>query len=186
MSKAQNPVIDIENRNGNRQTNAYYKDTNNLLNQYVGTYVYNYGNVSFKIVLEKRIQQYNGDFYEDIIIGEYQYIENNIELSNTIPEINTVYNNQIKHNIYGYSLINNNNREWLCSSCNLNNKRLRGVIKDVSTSIGANIFLHRTVENNQEVLKVKISNVDRIIVVSGQSAPSEFSLPVGEFTMIKQ
>ena len=41
-------IIDIQDKDGNRDTNTYYKDVNNLLNPYEGTYVYTNGNTIFK------------------------------------------------------------------------------------------------------------------------------------------
>ena len=39
--QAQSPIIDINNKNGEYINGAYYKDVNNLLNQFEGTYVLN-------------------------------------------------------------------------------------------------------------------------------------------------
>jgi hypothetical protein len=61
--------------------NSYYKDVNNILNDFEGTWLYQSGNTSLKLTLVKSIQFFNGDFYEDTIIGGYQYIENGIEKS---------------------------------------------------------------------------------------------------------
>ncbi|MFN4313275.1 MAG: DUF6705 family protein [Chitinophagaceae bacterium] len=44
-------------------------------------------NTSFKIVLVKKVQQYNGECYEDLIIGEYQYIVNGVEKVNTLSKL---------------------------------------------------------------------------------------------------
>ena len=52
-SIAQSPVVDIENKPSFRETvtNTYYKDINNFMNPFVGTWIYINGNTSFKIVL---------------------------------------------------------------------------------------------------------------------------------------
>ena len=39
-------IIDIQDKDGNRDTNTYYKDVNNLLNPYEGTYIYTNGKSS--------------------------------------------------------------------------------------------------------------------------------------------
>lgn len=92
--KAQNPVIDIIGARMGQPDGYNIKDLNSLLNPFEGTYLYANGTTSFKIILVKKEHQYNGRYYEDLIIGEYQYIENGIERVNTLSQINTVYNDQ--------------------------------------------------------------------------------------------
>lgn len=184
---AQNPVIDISESELGQPDGYYIKDMNSLLNPFEGTYLYTNGTTSFKIILVKKVQQYNGRYYEDLIIGEYQYIENGIEKVNTLNQINTVYNNQRVHNIDGNFVVNNNFREWKCPTCPANEKRLSLSIRDVATDRYAHIGMRRTTENGQQVMKIKISHVTggNIILQENQPPPA-FSLPQGEFTLIKQ
>lgn len=185
--KAQNPIIDITSSELGQPDGYYSKDINNLLNPFQGTYIYTNGNTSFKIILTKKVQQYNGRFYEDLIIGEYQYIKNGIEQINTLSNLNVVYNNQaIKHAISGKLIVNNNFRFWKCPQCNINEKRLSAGIKDRSTNRFAYITMRRTVIAGQEVMQIKISHVTGEMQIAGQPAPPNFSLPLGEFTLIKQ
>lgn len=183
LCKAQNPIIDISESEMGLPNGYYMKDINNLLNPFEGTYLYTNGNTVFKIVLVKKIQQYNGEYYEDLIIGEYQYITNGIERVNTINEINTVYNDQRSHNIDGNLIVDNNFRIWKCPTCPANEKRLHGSIRDASTNRYARITMRRTNENGQEVLKIYISSVSWAY---DENAP-DFSLPLlNELTLIKQ
>jgi hypothetical protein len=102
--KAQTPVIDLNDRNGERISGAYYKDTNNLLTPFEGTYVLNDGVNYLKIVFQKKIMQYTGSEYEDLLIGEYQYKENGVEKINTLSRLTTplqhVYHHAIDGNHY--------------------------------------------------------------------------------------
>lgn len=185
--KAQTPIIDISESELGQPDGYYIKDINNYLNPFEGTYLYTNGNTSFKIILVKKVQQYNGRYYEDLIIGEYQYIENGVEKVNTLSNINIVYNNQsIKHAISGNLIVDNNFRYWKCPTCPTNERRFSGGIKDVTTGRGASITMRRTNENGQEVMKIKISHVMGVALPAGQPAPPDFSLPQGEFTLIKQ
>ncbi|MCU7613070.1 hypothetical protein N0B16_01325 [Chryseobacterium sp. GMJ5] len=184
LFKSQSVVIDISDSELNQPTGYYSKDMNNVLNQFEGTYLFTNGNTSLKIVLVKKIKQYNNSYYEDLIIGEYQYIVNGVEKINTLSNLNVVYNNQFaKHAIAGSSPINNNNREWKCPQCNLNEKRLRAKIIDRTTDRHATILIRKTIVNGQEVLQVKVRDV---LPDFENVSPLEFSLPKGEFTMIKQ
>lgn len=181
----QNPVIDLLDDNGSEISGAYYKDVNNLLNPFEGTYIYTDGSKTLKIVLVKKVMQYNGSYYEDLIIGEYQYAVNGIERVNTLSQINTVYNNQKRHNICGNFIIyNNETRMWKCPECFPNEKRLLLTIEDVSTGRVADLFMRKMNVSGQDVAKVKISNVMRNF--SANPNPPEFSLPQGEFVMVKQ
>lgn len=83
-------------------------------------------------------------------------------------------------------LINKNNREWKCPLCDPNELRLRAGIIDVSVDRGANYIMRRTIENGQQVIKAKISHVTGVTYLAGGPAPLDFTLPQGEFTLIKQ
>lgn len=185
--KAQNPIINIEDADGFPTTGIYYKDINNLLNPFEGTYIYTNGTTTFKMILVKKVQQYNGRYYEDLIIGEYQYIENGVEKVNTLNQINTVYNDQRSHNIDGNFVVNNNFRGWKCPTCPTNEKRLSLSIRDAATDNYARIGMRRTTENGQEVMKIKISHVTaQSYNVDTEPVPPDFSLLLGEYTLIKQ
>lgn len=186
ISNAQTPIINIGDSRFNQPDGYYMKDINNQLNPFQGTYVYTNGTTSFKIVLTKKIQQYNGRYYEDLIIGEYQYIKNGVEQVNTLNLINTVYSNQTRHNIAGNSIVDNNFRYWKCPTCAPNEKRLKCSIVDEFSKRYGSLIMRRTIEAGVEVMKINISHISRAILVEGQPAPPEFSLPIGELTLIKQ
>lgn len=189
--KAQSPIINIVDLDGTRQTNAYYKDVNYLLNPFEGTFIYTNGSDIFKIVLvKKELQAYNG-YYEDLIIGEYQYIKEGVEIANTLSEISTNYMNQRTHKIDGNILVDKNYRGWKCSECNISEFRLRTTIQDIVSGRFADLIMWRTSTLNstgvvQEVLKIKFTNISRAILVEGEPEPLDFTLPIGEFTLIKQ
>jgi hypothetical protein len=186
FTKSQSPIVNINGEDGSRITGAYYKDVDGLLTAYEGTYIYTNGNTILKMVLVQKVQQYNGRYYEDLIIGEYQYIKNGVEKVNTLSQLNTVYNDQRSHNIDGNTLISNINRRWRCPLCLPGEKRLSASIRDAATDNYANIFMRRTIENGQQLLKIKISNVMGMPYHVNQGPPPEFSLPLGEFIFVKQ
>lgn len=171
--------------------NGYYaKDLDNLLDPFQGTYIYNNGNTSFKIVLTKMIMQPVGSHFEDMIIGEYQYIENGIEKINTLSNLNVNYPNQfLKHNIASKYIIKNiNSRLWKCPQCNSNEKRLAADLEDKISGRSADFLMRRTIINGQEVMQVMIQHISSDPIVVGSSVPAqpEFSLPTDEFIMTKQ
>lgn len=184
--KAQSPIIDIIDDDGSEVNGAYYKDVNNLLNPFEGTYVYTSGSTTLKIVLVKKVLQYNSQYYEDLIIGEYQYIKDGVQIANTLSEITTTYLNQRNHKIEGNLIVDKNYRVWKCTSCSLTENRLSTQIEDVVSERFAELVLRRTTEGGQEVMKIKITNISRVIEIDDQPTAPDFALPTGEFTLIKQ
>lgn len=83
---AQNPILTLNDQGWNNIDNAYYQDNNNVLDDFEGIWLYENDNTSLKIELVKSVQYYNGKFYEDILIGGYQYIENGEEVINTLSD----------------------------------------------------------------------------------------------------
>ena len=181
-------IVDITDTTYSSINNTFYnyykKDLNNVLNPFQGTYIYTNGNTSFKIVLKKMIKQTEGLHFEDLIIGEYQYIVNGVEIINTLSNLDVIYDNQyIKHAIAGNSPISNNNRAWKCPQCSPNEKRLRARIIDRNTDRYASIYMRKTIVSGQEILQVKIGQIQPAFE---NMNPPDFSLPKGEFTMMKQ
>src|SRR5690606_103459 len=97
--KAQSPIFPLDDWDYG-QANSYYKDLNNKLNPFEGTWLYTNGNTSLKIILEKRLMQFNGDYYIDLIVGEYRYVENGVEKINTLSDLSLDLGED--HSIYGY------------------------------------------------------------------------------------
>lgn len=52
--KGQSPIISIEDATAEEIENAYYKDTNNILDPFVGSWVLNDGTTYLKIVFKKK------------------------------------------------------------------------------------------------------------------------------------
>ena len=98
---AQSPIIDLQAWEGNIIPGFYLKDVNNVLDPFVGTWLYTNGTTSLEIVLVKKIMKPFGRYYEDLIIGEYRYVLNGVEKFNSINNLNTVYHNESYHRIYG-------------------------------------------------------------------------------------
>lgn len=187
--KSQSVIIDIT-KSGAGQPNDYYrKDFNNLLDNFQGTYLYSNGNTSLKIVLKKMIKQSNGSHYEDLIVGEYQYVENGTERINTLSNLNVTYSNEfLKHSIAGSSVIPSNTFLWTCQQCNASEKVLRTTFRDKISDRSADFFIRRKISSGQDILQVKICNVSAQSINVNNPEPSQlpFALPVGEFTLIKQ
>ena len=155
VCSAQTTVIDILDKDGTRTTGAYYQDTNYLLNTFEGTWIYTNGSTSLKIELVKKIRQYNRAYYEDLIIGEYEYKVNNVALISTLSEINTIYPNQpAQHNIGGNSLIKKTTKP-ICADCLNDEKRLELGFQDPILDSYGYMIIKKTTQNGQEAIRIR-------------------------------
>jgi hypothetical protein len=183
---AQNPIIDITAQNGSRVNGAYYIDDNLLLNQFEGTWLYTNGSNSLKIVLVKKEMQYNTQYYEDLIIGEYQYIENGVEKVNTLSSISNNYPNQILHRIAGNSVLNNTNKPP-CNDCDAFEKRLRLMFTEPNSELYGTMIVRKIMIGSEEAIKIIIRKTSKPVWIEGTTPPpSDFMVPSGEYTLIKQ
>jgi len=152
--KAQSPVLPLDDMGAYDQTNAYYKDLDNELDDFVGTWLYTDGDTSLKIILKKEEMHFNGRYYEDLIVGEYQYIEDGVEKINTLTDLNTVQG--FEHEING----NNIYKDCIflpVSDCIEGETRLGVILSDPITNHQASTLLHKRTVNGQEALNVFMS-----------------------------
>lgn len=183
---AQSPIINIKDQDGTLLTGAYYKDSDNLLNPYEGTFIYTNGNISFKVVLEKKTQQYNGRYYEDLLIGEYEYKEGNVIVVSTLSDLSTVYNNQRRHSISGNSIRNKTGKP-VCNECGTNELRVRLSFSDRERELYGSMTSRKIMHNNQEAIKVIIRCETNVVYFEGEpEPPRDFRVPDGEYILIKQ
>jgi hypothetical protein len=66
-------------------SNYYFKDLDNVLNKFEGTWKYQNGNTSFTVKFVKKQKVKVTDYYTDELCGWYQYIEDGVEIVNTLP-----------------------------------------------------------------------------------------------------
>jgi hypothetical protein len=182
VCKAQTPVYDItEIREGSQ--GSYYKDIYGVLDGYDGTYLYSNGNTSLKFIL-KKVKTYSY-YYEDFIVGEFQFIKDGVEKGNTLSNINVKYTNErANHRIKGCTIITGT--QMGCPDCSPTEKRLRLSFVDNKSPNIAKIDIRKTTVNGKAAIKVKITWDGFITVKEGDPVPAPASLYAGEYLMIKQ
>lgn len=179
---AQSPVINFEDRQGARITGAYYKDGANQLNPFVGTWLFTNGNTSLKIVLVKKIM--DGDavsYYEDILIGEYQYIENGVEKFNSLSDLYAVLPNAYHHKIKG------NHFHTFRSPFNeltAGEKILDLYFKD---NCGGSLYVRKKMVGSQQAIQI-YRELPSITTIGGTVPNGTVPIikPIEEFTLLKQ
>jgi|JI61114C2RNA_FD_contig_51_742653_length_1598_multi_1_in_0_out_0_2 hypothetical protein len=182
-------IVPLQNRDYPSRGDVYYKDVNNLLNPFVGTWVYTNGTTSFKIVLRKITNFNNGFNFMDLIVGEYEYIENGVTLINTLPNLFTTIPYKIPQSIDGDLLLPKYGFPP-CNDCASNEYRLKMIMGDPLKDVGFDVIARRVWHNNQAALSIyfycdglKYSGTtmdDTTIESVGQTMPD------GTFIFIKQ
>ena len=164
----------------------YYKDINNFLNTFEGTYLYTNGNTSFKIVLQKKVMSNVNDiYYEDILIGGYQYIEDGVEKVNTLSKLSIPHVNGKFYPIDGNIIMTGKSR---CPSCASDEKWVRLVIVDPIGDSVNELFVRKTIIGGQEAIRVFIYfSAFEYAVEEGAPPRIPNSYPVStEFVFLKQ
>lgn len=176
-------IINIENQNGEIISGTYYKDVNNLLDPYVGVFVFQNNDIQIEISLQKRqMENINNIYFEDLLIGEYRYLKNGEEISNTISNLNLLQTNPYQYSITGNTILVGNVRG--CDDCLPNEKRVElGVSDEVNDRVG-NIIVRRIFQGNQEFFKFSIMWSMRVYNPV-MSSTSQLGLPTGDFLFTK-
>ncbi len=181
---AQTHTLDISDQGWQLEDGAYYKDQNNLLDPFVGTYLYTNGNTSLKIVLQKKTMSTpaNNRYYEDLIIGEYQYIKNGVQLANTLGRLNVNKTNGWKYSMSGNNIVTN---AGLCSECDPNEKALLlGFSDDITANYAQTFRVRRIIEDGQPAIKIFILWAFSTHKV-GTPVPPSPNIPGGEYILKK-
>lgn len=106
--KSQSIVVPIENGyEYSNNPNYYIKDVNNEFDKFEGTWKFYDGNREIILKLRKEIQYQLSDehCYEDLLVGEYKYVINNIIVVNTLNYFNSPLIEGYGHNISGGSFL---------------------------------------------------------------------------------
>lgn len=166
-------------------TGYYYKDFNNTLNQFEGTYLYTNGNTSFEVILQKKTQSVvNNRYSEDILIGGYKYVENGTTKVDVLNDLNNTYSNGWFYNINGNFILTGNTLG--CTDCDLNEKWIKASIEDPVSGSVDTLFIRKVTENGQEAIKIWIYHQMEARDANAP-APLPLSYPTGvNFILIKQ
>ena len=163
---------------------AYIKDTQNFLDNFVGTWQYQNGNEQFTITFAKELHHKYTSWYEDILYGEYKYIDvNGNTIINTLPNINIYYSSKLYHQIAGAtSLVRLQFPS--CPECNIGEYRIKCYFDDPDRPYQDLAIILRSVSSTQ--IKVKLFREGKSIFVDNNyDAPDDMRIPAAEYTMNK-
>jgi len=171
---------------------AYYKDLYNDLDRYIGTWKYTSGSISLTIILQKKLRQHVldevYDFYEDVLVGEYMYVENGIVKANTLSQLNLNLNLEAnKYNIVG-NIIAGPNSPY-CLNCGPNDRKVLLQFIDPDREIPgyeSEMIFQRADDATVEKLKLKFRTISGLIAEVGVEPEfTEYTIPFGEYVLTK-
>lgn len=178
-------IINLKNDDGTIINGAYYKDVDNELDQFIGTYqlISNNGNDEMTIVFKKIIGFYLPPYSEDLLVGEIKFKKDGILYFNNLNKINENYTNKYDHDICGNSLIANQTRP-VCSDCLDNQYRADLIFFGRNNNCGGRIVLKKYLENGQEKLKATFYFRCPGHIV-GEPVNPDSLIPGGEYILTK-
>ena len=195
--KAQTKILPLYNNYNYGEVNgAYYKDINNFQNQFEGIWLYTNGSTSLKIVLTKKEKFHEvidlRHYYEDYIVGDFQYIENGVEKINTLNNLLLNHSKIINYGLSGNSQMSKDIYPK-CNECNPNEKRLNldmnePIVKEV-VGLRAEMIARKFTENGVEKLKIWFIPKGSSYGVTNDGKPTSITkhtIPYGEYVLIKQ
>jgi hypothetical protein len=181
---AQTTIINIKDQDGHPIQEAYYKDIDSLLNPFVGTYKCNISPTTFlKITLIKSVEFYNGYYYQDTLLGGYQYVENGVQKVNTLNDVNLLLDDPANYSIDGNGIRRMGSP--VCSGCTANEVRIFAGLVEHITNNWAQIIFGKTTVNGQEALKMNVIWQTKTRKETDPPGPHA-SFPGGNWVLIKQ
>lgn len=178
--------------------NAYLKDIANFQNQFVGTWKYQNGLEYLEVQFLKKVMMLQepgpNQYYEDLLIGEYKYIDSNgVVRVNSLANLNVNHSSIFNYNMHSGAKLKLSNAP-ICTTCPVGTERLSFHFDEPANDdqlLNAKFVIRRVTENGIEKIIVQFENV------SGPGGRSKadfnipstftgFSLPYGEYTLIKQ
>ena len=143
--KAQNPIVNIDERYKNTPLGGYFKDLNNEFDTFVGTWEFSSGTTELKIIISKQESFFDGEYYEDILIGEYEYKINGFIIVSTLSNLSDPNVSGREHNISGRTIITGN--QFIpCQNCDSNERRMKLYFTDPDRNYLATSIVLRYLE----------------------------------------
>ena len=179
---AQISLASLEGTN-QRLQNHYYQDIENFLEPLAGTYLYQQGGRTFKIMLNKKVYSSQNDiYYQDMLIGGYQYNDGNIQID-LLNDLENNFANGRSHVVH-FAYIKSGPAPG-CWSCVPSQKWMTGLITDPLAKSIDKIFLIPHLVNGQAAIRILINHEMRWDYGDNPTAPIHY--PIGEeLILLKQ
>lgn len=183
--KAQSIIVPIGSGDTyENNPNYYIKDVNNEFNKFEGTWLYNENNSEIILKLEKEVQyqiEPEGS-YEDLLVGEYKYKQNNLEVVNSLNDFDNPTISGYEHNISG-GIFTHVLPEFCVDNSDPSEIKIELFIKHPSNrKIEGIIILRHVIDNGIE--KIQACIYDETVFSYGDD--DRIAIPDGFYEFIKQ
>ncbi|TXD64087.1 hypothetical protein ESX12_16660 [Polaribacter glomeratus] len=165
--KAQLPIISTvdfandEDNNIELFTGSYLKDVENKFAPFIGTWKWESGTSLLEVEFLKVEMVYDGETYEDYLIGKYRYVDNGVEKHNSLGV------NITPNNVNGYSL-------YLIRGGGYEKDNYKELsMNDLKKNIWCNLYITLTTPTEA---KWKVRRTDGNIPTGGFTFPTEVTL----------
>lgn len=186
--KAQSPVIPLYNSPIDETSGCYIKDMDNDLSPFEGTWKWENGNNTLVIQFQKIEMYHQNDnpyynYYKDYLIANYKYIENGVELTNTLP---LSFNGDIEeHPIWGGGITQRAIPP--CPECDEDTRFVWTSFGELENpQLYGKIVMAHFVENGVEKIRARIFNSGIYNKTAQYTGPLNLKVPEGIYTFIKQ
>ncbi|MGV7106168.1 DUF6705 family protein, partial [Flavobacterium sp. U410] len=171
---------------------AYYKDVDYYFDQFVGAWSYTEGTTILKVSFVKReMMNVSNKYYEDCLVGEFQYIESGVEKTNTLSNLSNNYTSAYAYNMWSLSQMRKTSYP-VCEECSTDEKRLGMSFTEPANDDDClqGFWTMRVVaEGGVQKLKVQFRLETNYCGYKEDGTPSvarSFSVPFGDYTLIRE
>lgn len=180
-------IIPLNEEPINRVPNAYYIDSNNDLDKFQGTWVWQNGLSFFKIVLIKKTHVYVTDkgSYYDMLVGEYQYVDaSGTSIINTIPLLSCSPDNPLQRNIKGNFIIDQMYLPPNSLPVNVEYSKVWLFLIDPLRTNFIGRLKMRYVDSTIPKIQIQLYDYTTDLIDDGE--PLGIRIPEGNYTLVKQ
>ena len=189
-------IVPLESYDGTREPNSYYQDINNVLDPFIGTWEFTEGSTTFRIVLNKAIMtevpNTEVPYFEDILYGEYKYVQNNVVMINTLNNVYPLGTIIFKRTINGNSILNHYDYP-LCGDCDSTEKRVQINCYDPLKEVYYKLTLRKKIIGGIQKLFISIYSSgirydfsDPNDIFTANPVAVGTSIPQGNYELMKQ
>ncbi|MBS4039786.1 MAG: hypothetical protein KGZ81_04230 [Flavobacteriales bacterium] len=162
---------------------VYFKDIDQVFDQFIGTYRYQNGNQLFEIKFQKKVHvPINGVFncHIDMLVGGYKHVFDGLELHNGLAQTGTFPNPF--HETIDSDMIQIGPAPG-CNECNVGESFIIGIITNPGGNAPSTFYARKIIHNGLPAIRILINYS---IGSAPEGAPViSFRYPTGEFIMVK-
>ncbi|MBO3115313.1 hypothetical protein J4050_01055 [Winogradskyella sp. DF17] len=164
--------------------NYYLKDVNNEFGKFVGEWKFDNGNsvIVLKLKKEELYQTNSSAYYQDLLVGEYKYVQNGLEIVNTLNNFDNADLSGYEHGISG-GIFSRRLPNWCTDNSTTQEIKVELFIEHPNNDlIEGNLILRHIIDNGVEKLETCIYHESNLSYDTNARIP----IPDGNYVFVKQ